>query len=317
MNVPTVPGAPPISQSLAEAQGFGALCTAENCSTYDPKKAAADRSRAAAEAAAARAEEKARAAAEAKARAQAAAAHRHCSWYDAVCQVQVHAAAILEAALIVAAVAAVIVICVVAPEVAIAAAGAFGEAALGGATLEMAAVAGISAGVSTAATGAGLTTLAVGAGVVANLAGAESYAVGEGGGGGGLRGSKPGSNEPASVTEGGRGGGQAVAGHGFYYTADGKTKVPSGTYLHFYVNHGEKLDDSVGNAIEGGSRTIKPVETYGPGSSVPDYTIAPPAGLNILTGSTTVSEPTRLSTLLGNGSIGGVVHLCICREVAF
>ncbi|MFC1430617.1 RHS repeat-associated core domain-containing protein [Streptacidiphilus sp. N1-3] len=185
MNVPVVKGAPPISQSLAEDQGFGALCTAENCSHYDPKKAAADRSRAAAEAAAARAAEKARAAAEAKARAQAAAAHRHCSWYDVTCQVQVHAAAILEAALVVAAVAAVVVICVVAPEVAIAAAGAFGEAALGGATLEMATVAGVAAGISTAASGAGLTTLAVGAAVVANLAGAASFAVGGGRGSGG------------------------------------------------------------------------------------------------------------------------------------
>ncbi|MFC1431859.1 RHS repeat domain-containing protein [Streptacidiphilus sp. N1-3] len=182
MNKPVVKGAPPISQSLADDQGFGALCTAENCSHYDPQKAAAERAKAAAAAAAARAEAKARAAAEAKEKAAAAAAHRHCSWYNVTCQVEVHAAAILEAALIVAAVAAVIVICVVAPEVAIAAASAFGEAALGGATLEMAAVAGVAAGVSTAATGAGLTTLAVGAAVVANLAGAESYAVGEEGG---------------------------------------------------------------------------------------------------------------------------------------
>ncbi|MFD8725805.1 RHS repeat domain-containing protein [Streptomyces sp. NPDC059629] len=34
MNVPTTPDAPPISQSLADAQGFGSLCNAHNCSHY-------------------------------------------------------------------------------------------------------------------------------------------------------------------------------------------------------------------------------------------------------------------------------------------
>ncbi|MFF7474453.1 hypothetical protein [Streptomyces sp. NPDC008092] len=38
MNKPVMPGAPPISQDLANAQGFGDLCNAHNCSDYSPYK---------------------------------------------------------------------------------------------------------------------------------------------------------------------------------------------------------------------------------------------------------------------------------------
>lgn len=37
MNKPVTPDAPPISQSLAEDQGFGSLCNAHNCSGYKPR----------------------------------------------------------------------------------------------------------------------------------------------------------------------------------------------------------------------------------------------------------------------------------------
>ena len=36
MNKPTTPDAPPIQQSLADAEGFGSLCNASNCSDYHP-----------------------------------------------------------------------------------------------------------------------------------------------------------------------------------------------------------------------------------------------------------------------------------------
>ncbi|MFC4036691.1 RHS repeat-associated core domain-containing protein [Streptomyces polygonati] len=36
MNKPVVAGAPPIQQSLADAEGFGSLCNASNCSNYHP-----------------------------------------------------------------------------------------------------------------------------------------------------------------------------------------------------------------------------------------------------------------------------------------
>jgi hypothetical protein len=126
----------------------------------------------------------------------------------------------------------------------------------------------------------------------------------------------PGPDDPASVTDGGRStGGQAVAGHGWHARSNGTTVVPPGTYLHFYVEHGEKLADSVGLQIERGARNIKPVETFGPGSRIPNYTIAPPRGLNIMSGSTTVTQSRLLSEMFEDGTISGVSHVAVCREV--
>ncbi len=133
---------------------------------------------------------------------------------------------------------------------------------------------------------------------------------------GGVRGKgTPGPNDPASITEGGRANGQVVAGHGGYITSDGHSVVPSGTYLHFYVEHGGLLEDSIGFQIERGARNIKPVETYGPGDLVPNYIIGPPEGLNIMSGSTTVTSERMLGEMLEDGSISGVCHMAICREV--
>ena len=120
------------------------------------------------------------------------------------------------------------------------------------------------------------------------------------------------------MTEGGRGDGQTViAGHGWYNTPDGSVTVPKGTYIHFYVEHGEMLDDSVGKAIEGGARTVKPAQTYGPGDRVPNYTVGPPGGLEILGGSTTFPAPTLISEMFDSGQLSGVVHFATCREVQF
>lgn len=90
-----------------------------------------------------------------------------------------------------------------------------------------------------------------------------------------------------------------------------------GTYLHFYVEHGEKLLDSVGALIERGARNVKPVQTYGPGDRVPNYLIGPPEGLNIMSGSTTVPHDRLLSEMLADGTISGVCHMAICREEMF
>ncbi|WP_194906691.1 putative adhesin [Catenulispora rubra] len=128
---------------------------------------------------------------------------------------------------------------------------------------------------------------------------------------------RPGRDRPWSITPGGRGdGGQVVAGHGWYNTPDGFTTVPDGTYLHFYVQHGEKLDDSVGTKIERGARDVMPVQTYGPGERVPNYIIGPPDELKIMSGSTTVDQPKLLSELFDEGTIKGVCHMAVCREVA-
>ncbi|WBC17745.1 hypothetical protein O7600_13355 [Micromonospora sp. WMMA1998] len=131
------------------------------------------------------------------------------------------------------------------------------------------------------------------------------------------RGKKPGKNKP-QVSEGGRkDGGQVVAGHGWYFSSNGTTTLPSGTYLHFYVEHGEKLLDTVGRRIEGGARSVAPVETFGPGDSVPNYTIGQPNGLRILNGSTTVRGDRLLGDMLADGTIKGVCHMAVCREVFF
>ncbi|MFD1320437.1 RHS repeat-associated core domain-containing protein [Micromonospora sonneratiae] len=137
-----------------------------------------------------------------------------------------------------------------------------------------------------------------------------------GSGGDGSRGKGgAGPDDPESITVGGRANGQVVAGHGWYFEMDGETPpLPGGIYLHFYVEHGEKLLDRIGEMIERGARNVKPVETFGPGARVPNYLIGPPRGLNILTGSTTVGSPRHLADMLADGTIRGVCHMAICRE---
>lgn len=121
---------------------------------------------------------------------------------------------------------------------------------------------------------------------------------------------------PASVTQGGRAdGAKVVAGHGYYVSSNGGVIVPEGTYLHFYVGHGEKLLDRVGTMIERGARNIKPAQTFGPGSHVPNYTIAEPDGLNIYSNSIIVGGEKLLSEIIGDGTLQGVCHMAICREV--
>jgi hypothetical protein len=53
--------------------------------------------------------------------------------------------------------------------------------------------------------------------------------------------------------------------------------------------------------------------SYLPGSVVPNYTLYPPTGLNIMGNPTTVASPTSLSSLLRPGM--GNVNWAACREV--
>jgi RHS repeat-associated protein len=244
-------GADGMSNGNCDGQGQSAPSCQQSatCQATVDQQVAAQTQRDNATTAALAAAAKARADAEAKAKADAAAAaaHRHCSWYDVACQVEVHAAAIEEVALAVVVVAAVIAICVVAPEVAIAAAGAFGEVALGGATLEMAAVAGVAAGISTAAESAGFGGVALGAALVANIAGASH---GVGGGGGASR-AVGGWRSGDGVGGGARGGGSSsrpdgqtvFAGHGGWSIFNGWTRIPKGTSLATYGKTGATISD--------------------------------------------------------------------------
>ncbi|MBZ4014188.1 hypothetical protein CCS38_00055 [Streptomyces purpurogeneiscleroticus] len=115
-----------------------------------------------------------------------------------------------------------------------------------------------------------------------------------------------------SVTQKGRtDNSQVISGHGYYEFGAGDMTVPSGTWLKFYVEDGKRLSDAVGYEIEvGGTRA--PFETYGPGKTLPDYTVDVPKNLNISSKSITVNSPTRLSDIVTDGM--GAVHVVICRE---
>ncbi|MFC6064839.1 putative T7SS-secreted protein [Streptomyces ochraceiscleroticus] len=115
-----------------------------------------------------------------------------------------------------------------------------------------------------------------------------------------------------SVTQKGRtDNSQVISGHGYYEFGAGDMTVPAGTWLKFYVEDGKRLSDAIGHEIEvGGNRT--PFETFGPGKSLPDYTVDVPKNLNISSKSITVNAPTRLSDIVTEGM--GAVHVVICRE---
>ncbi|MCG3044542.1 hypothetical protein L7D48_28825 [Streptomyces sp. S1A] len=104
---------------------------------------------------------------------------------------------------------------------------------------------------------------------------------------------------------------QVISGHGYYEMGAGDMIVPPGTWLKFYVEDGGRLKDSIGFEIEtGGNRN--PTETFGPGKSLPNYTVDVPRDLNTSSRSITVNAPTRLSEIVNEGM--GAVHVVICRE---
>ncbi|WP_158708944.1 putative adhesin [Streptomyces sp. NRRL S-920] len=137
---------------------------------------------------------------------------------------------------------------------------------------------------------------------------------------GGARGASPvvgkgvGSEYAKSVTQLGRSDNSTViTGHGYYILGSGDAIVPPGTWVKFYVEDGKKLKDSLGLQVETGGK-IPATDTYGPGKSFPDYTVAPPYNLRISSKSISVSKPTRLSEILEPNM--GACHVTICREHA-
>lgn len=116
-----------------------------------------------------------------------------------------------------------------------------------------------------------------------------------------------------ALVNGGRRDGEVVfAGHGEYRYGSGTVVVPEGTSLHVYSPHGSALSQSDGLAIElGGGPT--PTGVFGPGDTVPNYTLMPPSGLTVASGSTTVESSTSLSSLLQPGM--GACHWAACTLV--
>jgi hypothetical protein len=78
-----------------------------------------------------------------------------------------------------------------------------------------------------------------------------------------------------------------------------------------YSPHGTSINDAFGNAIETGNPAA--LEIYQAGEKVPNYTLFPPNGLNIMGNPITVANPTHLSDLLKSNM--GRVHWAACREV--
>ncbi len=102
-----------------------------------------------------------------------------------------------------------------------------------------------------------------------------------------------------------------ISGHGAYDPADGYLTVPQGTTVTLYAEHGSSITDELGNLIETGGDTSRVYShTFYPGEQLPNYTIYPPDGLNVMGAPQTVTDPTRLTELI-NEEMGGV-HLAIC-----
>ncbi|MFC8075179.1 putative T7SS-secreted protein [Streptomyces sp. NPDC057307] len=106
------------------------------------------------------------------------------------------------------------------------------------------------------------------------------------------------------------------SGHGGIQAGDGTPViVPEGTSISMYSYHGDPISDWLGNQIETGTKHAIPLEIYGPGEKLPDYTLYPPGGLNILglPRNLTVDNPYYLSQLIQENM--GMVHWAACRSV--
>ncbi|MFN8624206.1 MAG: DUF6531 domain-containing protein [Chloroflexota bacterium] len=103
-----------------------------------------------------------------------------------------------------------------------------------------------------------------------------------------------------------------LAGHGVLQGGSGRFQVPAGTTIVFHSPAGTGITDELGWMVERGQPT--PMETrYGPGSWVPDYTLAPPTGLVVMPTSITVEWFTsELHSLLKPNM--GTVHWAACRS---
>ena len=102
-----------------------------------------------------------------------------------------------------------------------------------------------------------------------------------------------------------------ISGHGAYYSIDGYITVPRGTTITIYAEHGSSITDELGNLVESGGDTSRVYSrTFHPGETVPNYTIYPPDGLNVVGAPRIVATPTRLTELIEADM--GDVHLAIC-----
>jgi hypothetical protein len=87
------------------------------------------------------------------------------------------------------------------------------------------------------------------------------------------------------------------------------TEVPEGTTVTTWTRTGNTISDDLGQLIERGDYQAIAADprlaseatfarSHLPGSKLPDFTLGPPEGLNVMSASRTVAQPTKLSQLL-------------------
>lgn len=109
---------------------------------------------------------------------------------------------------------------------------------------------------------------------------------------------------------------QIISGHGSYDPDNGFFVVPKGSSITTFAKHGSTITDSLGNLIETGGDTSGVFsETFQAGESIPNYTIHPPDGLNILGSPLTVTQATLISELIHEGM--GPIDLAVCTYDPF
>jgi hypothetical protein len=109
---------------------------------------------------------------------------------------------------------------------------------------------------------------------------------------------------------------QTISGHGSYDPDNGLFVVPKGSSITTFAEHGSTITDSLGNLIETGGDTSRVFSlTFHAGESIPNYTIHPPDGLNILGSPLTVTESTLISELIHEGM--GDIDLAVCTYDPF
>jgi len=112
--------------------------------------------------------------------------------------------------------------------------------------------------------------------------------------------------------EAGAAGETVFSGHGAFVEGSGKVTLPEGTSISTYAPHNSYITDAVGNQIELGNPPM-PTRVFGPGETMPNYTLYPPGDLNIAGNPVTVGRATPLSELLKPNI--GMCHWAACTEV--
>ncbi|WP_416874682.1 RHS repeat domain-containing protein [Kitasatospora sp. SC0581] len=102
-------------------------------------------------------------------------------------------------------------------------------------------------------------------------------------------------------------------GHGSWQPENGTVIIPEGTWLSFYGEHGFTIEQVEGLTISGPwGPNKKPLEVFGPGSEIPNYTLAPLGpGFRFRDGTDVVDERKLLSELLEPNK--GNCHWAACR----